>query len=130
MVKSFELELPLGDRIIGDNFDEKKHVFVLALQEGSIMEDKVRRLCQSFSQYCYDVHPDSLDQDLVQNQELKSQTKEVIRHTKHNFLEYLEMVNKRRDADASVFKLYKVYILREKAIYTHLNMLKQHNMVF
>lgn len=54
----------------------------------------------------------------------KNNTKDIIRHTKQVFREYLEMSNNKENADVSVFKVYKVFILKEKSIYTCLNMLK------
>lgn len=60
----------------------------------------------------------------------KENTKDIIRHTKQVFRDYLEMSNHRENADVSVFKVYKVFILKEKTIYTCLNMLKQQNMIF
>jgi V-type H+-transporting ATPase subunit a len=60
----------------------------------------------------------------------KNNTKDIIRHTKQVFREYLEMSNNKENADVSVFKVYKVFILKEKSIYTCLNMLKQQNMIF
>lgn len=34
------------------------------------------------------------------------------------------MANMKENADVSVFKVYKIFILKEKTIYTYLNMLK------
>ena len=56
--------------------------------------------------------------------------KDIIKQTKTNFIEFLQMANKKGDSEVSVFKLFKVYLLRERAIYVHLNMLKQSSMVF
>jgi len=63
-VHTFEINLPDCDKIVGDNYDERKHLFVLALQEGSILEDKVRRLCAGFSQICFDVPIDNMIQEI------------------------------------------------------------------
>ena len=65
-VKSFELHLPSSDQLVGDNYDERQYVFVLALEQGSLIEEKVRRLCQSFSNYCYDVRMESVANELNQ----------------------------------------------------------------
>jgi len=56
--------------------------------------------------------------------ELKEKTKDIIRATKHIFREYLEMSNMKENADVSVFKMYKMFIMKEKTIFTYLNMLK------
>ena len=60
----------------------------------------------------------------------KNQVKDIIRSTKRIFKEFLMMANEREEADVSVFKVYKLFILREKTIYTHLNMLRLNNVIF
>lgn len=49
----------------------------------------------------------------------------VIRETKSVFKEYLQTKNESGGAAVSVFKVYKLFILKEKTIYTYLNMLHQ-----
>jgi len=64
-VHSFELTLDVSDQLIGDNFDAKKSVFVLAFQEGSMMEDKIRKIVGSFPGSNFDVKLNTLEDDLV-----------------------------------------------------------------
>jgi hypothetical protein len=45
------------------------------------------------------------------------------------FREFLLTVNQKGATDVSVFKVYEVFVQREKAIYIHLNMLKKNGMV-
>lgn len=52
-------------------------------------------------------------------------TKEIIRNTKTQLRQFLVSINTKADSDISVFKVYKVFMLKEKAIFTYLNMLKQ-----
>ena len=72
---------------------------------------------------------DNLETDIAESLQVKEQTKEVIRSTKKVFKEYLHMVNERENADVSVFKLYKLFILKEKTIFTYLNMFKQEGVI-
>lgn len=46
------------------------------------------------------------------------------------FRDFLITVNQKGAADVSVFKVYELFVMREKAIYFHLNMLKQSGVVF
>ena len=47
-----------------------------------------------------------------------------------SFREFLLTVNQKGAADVSVFKVYELFVMREKAIYYHLNMMKQTGVVF
>ena len=49
----------------------------------------------------------------------------VIRETKSVFKEYLQTKNESGGADVSVFKVYKLFIMKEKTIFSYLNMLKE-----
>jgi len=84
---------------------------------------------QSFPAHQYEVTLDNLETDIAESLQVKEQTKEVIRSTKKVFKEYLHMVNERENADVSVFKLYKLFILKEKTIFTYLNMFKQEGVI-
>lgn len=64
-VHSFELNLDASDQLIGDNYDSKKSVFVLAFQEGSVLEDKIRRIVASFPGNNFDVKLETLEDDLL-----------------------------------------------------------------
>jgi len=122
-VHSFELHLHREDQIIGDNYDERKSIFVLAFQDGSVLEDKIRRICNSFPGEIYEVKLDGIDEEIQNAQRTKEQTREIIRETKNVFKQFLISANIRGDTDVSVFKVYKVFISKEKTIYTYLNML-------
>lgn len=115
--------------MIGDNYDQSRSTFVLAFQEGSILEDKIRRICQSFVGSTFDVQLDTLEKDLDEARSNMLQVKEVIKHTKQIYKQYLVESNTRAQAEVSVFNVYKLFILREKSIYTHLNMLRSTNMI-
>ncbi len=128
-VHSYELQLSEEDQLVGDNFDHRRHVFVLAFQQGSIMEEKIRRICGSFSQNVFDINMDTISGDIRAAEEDKAHTRDIIRRTKTIFKDYLVTADHHERADVSVFKVYKMFILREKAIYLHLNMLKQGSLI-
>lgn len=46
------------------------------------------------------------------------------------FRDYLETANKKGKADVSVFKVYTLFVLRQRSISIHMNMLKQNGMFF
>ena len=123
-VHSFELDLAPEDQIIGDKYDQKKSIFVLAFQEGSVMEEKIRRIVSSFDCSHFDVNLDTLEGELAGLTREKQNSKMVIRQSKMVFRDYLITANQKGAADVSVFKVYELFVLREKAIFTHLNKLK------
>jgi hypothetical protein len=47
-----------------------------------------------------------------------------------SFREFLLTVNQKGAAEVSVFKVYALFVMREKAIYYYLNMMKQSGTVF
>lgn len=123
-VHSFELNLEPADQLIGDSYDDKKSVYVLAFQEGSVLEDKIRRIVGSFAGTNFDVKIETMEDDLMRAHTDKLNAKALIRNSKFSFREFLTTVNQKGAADVSVFKVYEVFVQREKAIYYHLNMLK------
>ena len=123
-VHSFELDLKPADQLIGDTYDNKKSMYVLAFQEGSVLEDKIRRIVGSFTGSNFDVKIDTLEDELMRTHTDKLNAKALIRNSKMSFREFLTTVNQKGAADVSVFKVYEVFVQREKAIYYHLNMLK------
>lgn len=54
----------------------------------------------------------------------------MITSSKVAFREYLELANQKGKADVSVFKVYNLFILRQRSICVHLNMLKQKGSFF
>lgn len=129
-IHSYQLEIAPSERIIGDPYHEKKSVYIIAYQEGSVIEDKIKRIQNTFSIESFSVELDRINETIDRKQELMANTKEVIKNTKTQLRQYLISVNTKADSDISVFKVYKVFMLKEKAIFTHLNMLKQQNMIF
>jgi|TARA_B110000285_G_scaffold224618_1_gene281676 hypothetical protein len=48
-VHAFDLHTHAEDQIIGDDYAKKKSIFVLAYQQGNILEKKIEKICSSFS---------------------------------------------------------------------------------
>jgi hypothetical protein len=116
--------LDIRDQIIGDTFHLQKSIYVLAFQEGSVIEEKIRRICSSFQGDTFETKYQNLNQEINEAIALRVSTRDIISETKRVFRQYLVSANQYEgNEDVSVFKIYKVLIMREKAIYTHLNML-------
>ena len=109
-VHSFELELSPADQLIGDNYDAKKSMYVLAFQEGSVLEDKIRRIVGSFTGTSFDVKIETLEEDLMRSHTDKLNAKQLIRNSKLSFREFLITVNQKGAADVSVFKVYELFV--------------------
>ena len=65
-VHSFELTLDSSDQLIGDNYDAKKSVFVLAFQDGDTLEEKIRKIVGSFPGTSFDVKLETLEENLME----------------------------------------------------------------
>ena len=94
------------------------------------MQEKVRRISNSFCDNSHDIAVETLDKDIQNDESQLEITRDILRHTKKSYKDYLELVNSKENADVSVFKVYKLFLLKEKAIHTQLNMLKQNNSIF
>jgi len=94
------------------------------------MEEKIRRICNSFSQNVFDIRFEAINREIRQAEENKLHTRDIIRQTKRIFKDYLATADRHERADVSVYKVYKLFVLREKAIYLHLNMLRQGGIIF
>jgi hypothetical protein len=81
-VHAFDLNLSPSDKIIGDDYDKKKSIFILAYQNGSMMEDKIRRICNSFTPDVFDLKVESLNTDIQGLVQHKMKLKDIIRQTK------------------------------------------------
>lgn len=68
-------------------------MYVLAFQEGSVLEDKIRRIVGSFTGSTFDVKIDTLDDDLQKTQVDKLNAKALIKNSKMSFREFLTTVN-------------------------------------
>lgn len=47
-VRSFEVNINLNDQLCGDDYDQKKNLYVIVCQQSPMMEEKIRRICASF----------------------------------------------------------------------------------
>lgn len=111
-VHSFDLYLHREDQLVGDPYGDKRSIFVLAFQDGSVIEDKIRRICNSFQGDIFEVKLDGIDEEITAQQRNKEMTRDIIRETKTSFKSYLKAANDKFGSEASVFKVYKMYLLR------------------
>jgi hypothetical protein len=63
-VHSFDLYTHAEDQIIGDNYDQKKSIFVLAYQEGSVLSAKILKICNSFNGTVFSVKLEGIDHEI------------------------------------------------------------------
>ena len=94
------------------------------------MDEKIRRVCQSFEGVTFDVDINTLNQDHQKAEEDRVSSRSIITQSKMTFRDYLEQANKKGKADVSVFKVFNLFVLRQKSISMHMNMLKQNGTFF
>ena len=64
LVKTFELNLEPSDQLVGDTYDQKKSVFVLAYQEGTSLDDKIKRITGGYATEVFEVQLETLNSEL------------------------------------------------------------------
>jgi len=64
-VHSFDLHLHREDQLMNDSYHERKSIFVLCFQDGSAMEDKIRRICNSFPGAIFEIKLDGIDEEIA-----------------------------------------------------------------
>lgn len=57
--------------MVGDPYDVKKSIFVLAFQDGSVIEDKIRRICNSFPGDIFEVKLEGINEEIQSQQKSK-----------------------------------------------------------
>ena len=123
-VKTFDCDVAPQDQLVGDSYNDQKSLFVIVCQNAGVMEDKIRRICHSLGEFTYDIDVNTLSQDIEKAENDKQSAKNVITNSKITFREYLQLANKKGQADVSVFKVYNLFVARQRSISIHLNMLK------
>ena len=114
LVHDFPLELPDTEKICNDPYDENRKIIIMAYQDGTTIREKLKRVVGSFESEFYTINTDSLTEEKNNVNLQKEETKAVIVQSKQMFREYLVMADKKGDAQVSVFKMYKLFIQREK----------------
>ena len=72
----------------------------------------------------FEVKKDEIARSLVSLEQHRGETKNLINETRRQLRQYLITINKLGDNEFSLLKVYKWFILKERAIYTELNKLK------
>lgn len=49
-VHTFSINLDVADTLVDDDFGNNKNVFILAYQGGNITDEKIRRICNAYSE--------------------------------------------------------------------------------
>ena len=123
LIHSFDLKVALEDQMIGDHYHEKKTIFILAFQSGATIEAKIRKICKSFGGIVFDVEIENIDIDKKNELRIKEHTKSVIKQTNDSFKDFLIQSNSRVNPDVSIFCAYRLFMNKEKMVYSHMNML-------
>lgn len=116
-----------------DSEKNKKAVYLVVYQEGSLIGERVRKICDSFLGQRFEVPPLSKIKKEFEIETLKIESSEaLLETTEKQLLKYLMCVNRGPKLEGDVkgkypscLALYAYYMAKEKAIMTALNMLKQ-----
>lgn len=126
-----ELALAAGDTLRSDNYHTQSHSFICAFQEGQAIEARMMKICKSFAE-----DPDSImkmdlggrGEAVAALEKEKKQLKEAIRVSSREVRGWLAKSDGEwmgKEPDRSVYKVLKLFVLRERQINAHLNMLRQ-----
>ena len=124
LVHDYDLVLPDTERIIGDKYDENKKVFIMAFQQGTMIQEKLKRVMSNYDNECFYISPENLQEEKNMTIHQKEETRSIIVQSKMMFRDFLKTADKKGNAEVSVFKMYKLFIQRESQIYSTLNMFK------
>jgi len=127
LVHDFPLELPDTEKLVNDPYDENRRIIIMAFQDGSTIREKLRRVIGSFDEEFYTINTESLTEEKNNVNLQKEETKAIIVQSKSMFREYLVATDMKGDAQVSVFRMYKLFVQREKFIYQTLNMFRPLN---
>ena len=64
-VHAFDLHIHTEDQLLSDPYHVRKSIFVLCFQDGSVVEDKLRRICNSFTGAIFEVKLDGIDEEIA-----------------------------------------------------------------
>lgn len=90
-----------------------------------MINDKLSKVTGSFNGEFFDIKIDKIVDEHQTASLQKEETRNIIKQTKLVFRNFLITADKKKDADVSVFKLYKLFIQRELQIYSTLNMFRE-----
>lgn len=124
LIQDFDFVLSQHEKIKGDNYDMSKRIIILAYQDGGVIREKLNRIIGSFDGEFINIQPETLMDEKNTVNLKKEETKAIIVQSKSMFRDYLIACDKNGDANVSVFKMYKLFIQREKSIYMTLNQFK------
>ena len=65
-VHSFEMNLEPSDKLVSDPYDRNKSIFVLAYQEGSMLDEKIRRICGGYAEEVFEAQLETLNTEIQQ----------------------------------------------------------------
>lgn len=116
--------------------DEIKEVYIVTFQDGNVMRDKIRRLCESFTGKIFDL-PSAADLNLQMermkntikdNKAVYENTRELLRQ---QLMEFDTIQGDAVDSNtSSTIYVYKMFLAKEKALYQTLNLMKAQNQSF
>lgn len=113
----------MNDQLCGDDYDQKKSLYVIVCQQSPMMEEKIRRICASFPGQTFNVNINTLREDIKKANDERLASRDVISKTKMMFRDLLINENDKYKADVSVFKVFEIFVRRQKYIFIHMNML-------
>lgn len=82
LVHDFPLVLADTEKICEDNYDENRRIIIMAFQDGSTIQEKLKRVVGSFESDFYTINTESLTEEKNNVNLQKEETKAVIVQSK------------------------------------------------
>lgn len=133
-VHSYSLDVHRADQFVegskNSDYHDQKQIYIVAYGAGSNLETKVNRVLAGFGNDSWELSVDEIQQELDSGKQEKNEKRDILRKSKYGLRDFLlKHLNDYKDFPQQRIYLDKLLIMREMAIYKHLNMFTAKNQV-
>ena len=130
---SVDVEQKLHDAKNEEGIEKSVFLILYPGKGGEIIESKLMRICDSFGAHRYNVPKDKaeLERAIQENKIEQTSSYEITQRTHAVIVRTLQdLAQPRKMGGYSKIEEHRLYVLKEKAIYHHLNMFQLRNHIF
>lgn len=122
-----DMDKPIIDYKGNKNF---KSVYVIIFQNGEYFMDKLSKILDSFMGNRFEISVNTFEKEIEDASRKIKDIRKVVQSTNSQLKSYIEKCNRLEDSEISKFQLYKLYLIKEKAIFETLNKMQTGHQFF